>query len=109
MRRLECVQNVLRLRLTRAGDIGSDDGPKKGRKLEELEYFSREGCRLVRAHGHLHAEMRQRRERRFDIGEHARLRTANLIVATLECIGRRSGDIAVERALQQPLESFTDE
>ena len=95
--------------LPRTRRIGADNRAKERREVQEFENLSRKRCRLVRAHGHRHAVSRQCGKRRFHIGEHTRLGTANLVVAGLERISGRWWYVAVERAFQQPLEAFADE
>src|SRR5205823_6853718 len=66
--------------------------------------------RLVRADRHGHAGAGELRERRLDVGQHLRLRAADLVVARLEGVAdARRHALVLEGALQELVETVADE
>ena len=109
MRCLERPKDMFGRGLARAGDVGADDVAKEARQIEEFKDLARERGWLVRADRHCDAGTIERRQRRLDICEDARLLAADLVVTRLEGLGRagRRG-IGIERPAQQTLETFTN-
>src|SRR5215212_6394834 len=103
--RVEREQQVPRLRLARAGEVGADDRREVARELEKVEDLLREKRRLVRADRHLHFDLREPLQRRLDVRQHLRFAAAHLVVARFERGLHAARDVrALERALQQPLD-----
>src|ERR1051326_2121079 len=107
---VEGEEQMLRLGLARAGHVGTDDRGEMAGEAEEVEnLFREEGC-LVRADGHLHAQLRQTIERRLDVGQHFRFRATPFVVARHERVVHAARHVgALECALQEALDAVADE